>query len=163
MQNKKLLFIVLGVITIILLIGGAFAYINFTRSASQKTPIIQSLTKEVVVGGKTLTVEVADSRGEQTRGLKNRKSLDENSGMLFVFGQSNVYAFWMKDTLIPLDMIFISEDKKIVNVRENVQPCESDPCDKIIPESPVKYVIEVNGGWASRNNVGVGDSVEIPD
>ena len=91
-----------------------------------------------------------------------RESLPEDSGMLFVFGDEAVRSFWMKNTLIPLDMIFIDSNRRIVHIEENTQPCESDPCSIYSSQLPAMYVIEVNAGFSERNGLGAGDSVTLP-
>ena len=90
-----------------------------------------------------------------------RESLPENSGMLFIFPDSSPRSFWMKNTLIPLDMIWIDESKKIVGITENVQPCKADPCPSYPSGKPVKYVLEVNAGFAERKGIKENDSVEF--
>ena len=103
-----------------------------------------------------VNVEIADDNSERMQGLMNRVKLDENSGMLFVFDNENYYAFWMKNTLIPLDMIFISKKMEIVEIK-NAQPCKEDPCTLYSPSKPAKYVLEVNGGFTARNSIKVGN------
>jgi uncharacterized membrane protein (UPF0127 family) len=67
----------------------------------------------------------------------------------------------MKNTLIPLDMIFIDKDHKIVYIEPQAQPCEADPCKVYNPGVTYRYVVEVNGGWVEKNTVKVGDSVDL--
>ena len=81
--------------------------------------------------------------------------------MLFVFEKEDVYQFWMKDTLIPLDMIWIDEGGKIVFIKENAEPCESEPCESFVPDGKAKYVLEINGGMTKLRGIDIGDSAEI--
>ena len=71
--------------------------------------------------------------------------------MLFIFEKPGVYGFWMKNMVIPVDIIFIDENKKVVHIEERVQPCENDPCKIYRPKSPVKYVLEVKAGFIREN------------
>ncbi len=79
--------------------------------------------------------------------------------MLFVFDKPDIYSFWMKDMLFPIDMIWISEDGKVVYIERDARP-ESYP-NSFIPDAPAKYVLEVNAGFSEKNNLKVGDKVEI--
>ena len=111
---------------------------------------------EVAIGA-----EVADSQAEHARGLMWRRSLAEDRGMLFLFSHEALHAFWMKNTLIPLDMVFISENMEIVDIIQNVQPCKNSPCPSYIPLQNAKYVLEVNGGYCEKNGIGIGNRVEF--
>jgi hypothetical protein len=85
--------------------------------------------------------------------------LDENDGMLFVFDDEDFRTFWMKDTLISLDIIFINSDLVVVNISENTTPMDTQ---KIYSsDEKVKYVLEVNGGWSEKNEIKKGDKIEI--
>jgi len=104
-----------------------------------------------------VTVEVVRTGDELARGLMHRTSLAEDAGMLFVFPETDEHSFWMKDTLIPLDMIFIGEDRTIVGIVANAEPLTLEP--RIAGAS--RWVLEVNGGWAARHGVGPGDRVHF--
>ena len=116
-------------------------------------------TPTVCVQGKAcIEVETADEAGEQALGLMFRESLPENSGMLFIFPDSSPRSFWMKNTLIPLDIIFIDENFEIIDIKHAV-PCRAEPCALYKSAKPAKYVLEVNEGFAEKNSVGVGDKI----
>ena len=87
-----------------------------------------------------------------------REKLEENEGMLFIFDDEKQVSFWMKNTLIPLDMIFINKNLEIVSVKTAV-PCEKDPCQVYESSKPVKFVIEANAGFAFKNRIDVGDKL----
>lgn len=108
----------------------------------------------------TVNVQIADDNNERARGLMFVESLDENAGMLFVFEREGYLAFWMKNTLIPLDIIFIDEKLKIVDIK-NAVPCIQDPCALYKPKSPAKYVLEVNGNFTIKNGIRPGNKVKI--
>ena len=89
----------------------------------------------------------------------NRESLNQNAGMLFIFQEEGVYPFWMKNTLIPLDIIWINKDKKIIHIEKNVQPCKAGPCPSYSPEKQALYVLEINTGLSERYSFKEGNEV----
>lgn len=107
----------------------------------------------------TFAVELAFTPEEQAKGLMHRTSLGEDEGMLFVYPTPVETAFWMKNTLISLDMIFIDEDGKIVRITANTRPLSLTP--RPAP-SPVVGVLEINGGRAAELGIQVGDIVTHP-
>lgn len=107
-----------------------------------------------------INAEVASTGEQITRGLMSRKSLGKDEGMLFIFPDSAVRSFWMKDTLIPLDMMFISENGAIAKIH-HAAPCTSDPCRTYSSEKPVKYVLEVNGNITISYNIEEGSKAEV--
>ena len=113
-------------------------------------------------GNKTikLNVEIADDNYKREKGLMFRENLDENAGMLFIFGNEAYETFWMKNTLIPLDIIFIDKYFKIANI-EHAVPCKQDPCALYHSSKPVKYVLEVNAGFAMKNNIEVSNKIVL--
>jgi uncharacterized membrane protein (UPF0127 family) len=104
-------------------------------------------------------VELAATPEQMATGLMYRKSLAPDAGMLFDYGRPQPASFWMKNTLIPLDMIFIGGDGRIVNIHERAVPHSLDP---IPSEGPIRGVLEVNGGTASRLGIKPGDRVLHP-
>ena len=102
-------------------------------------------------------VEVPDDREEFARGLMFRKHLPWNSGMLFAFDDEEPRRFWMKNTLIPLDMIFVDSSSKIIDIKENVPPCKQEECPTYPSKEPAQYVLEVNAGFVQENGVKIGD------
>jgi len=81
-----------------------------------------------------------------------RESMEENDGMLFIFDQSAVHRFRMKNTLIPLDMVRIDEQLNVLSVI-TAQPCTTDPCPLYTPNVPVRYVLEINAGMAQKHEI----------
>jgi uncharacterized membrane protein (UPF0127 family) len=162
-KDKKMLYAGLILLTIAF---GILVYFSRNRQSAvelkEKLSVQEKkIIKDIVVGGNTITVEVANSRHKKQRGLMFRKELPENEGMLFLFGLEGYYTFWMKNTLIPLDVIWINSDLEIIHIEKNLPSCIQDPCDSYTPGGPARYVIEVNGGWVDRNNVTLGNKVEI--
>ncbi len=115
----------------------------------------------VCIGKACVGVEIADSDALRAQGLMFRDRLAGNRGMLFIFEHESLHSFWMKNTRIPLDMIWIGADKRVVSVKENVPPCVSGTCETYSPEAKALYVLEVNAGWAARNGIRVGDPVKF--
>lgn len=106
-------------------------------------------------------VEIADSPEEWEKGLMNREYLEKGKGMLFVFEKEGIYKFWMKDTLIPLDIIWIDGAGKVVYIKGEARPCKTDLCESFSPDEKTKYVLEINGGSAKLREINVGDRAEI--
>lgn len=107
-----------------------------------------------------IKAEVADTQEKMERGLMFRKHLGENKGMLFSFDADGTYAFWMKNTIIPLDIIFISKDFKIVEIF-HAEPCTEEPCKSYQTTAYSKYILEVNANFTTKNGIDVGDEAII--
>lgn len=139
-----------------------FLSVIFNKSS---TPFLESSAQKALdsvsirIAGKEIKVEIADSEEKRNKGLSGRKKLGENDGMLFIFEITAQYSFWMKDMRFPLDIIWIDENKKIVAISENISP-DTYPAS-FSPSDPVKYVLEVNAGWAEKNGVEAGNFIEL--
>ncbi len=108
-------------------------------------------------GTVAVRVEVARTPEQRERGLMDRSRLDPDAGMIFVFEDTARHAFWMKNTLIPLDMLFIGDDGRVAAVVER-RPLTLESSDGGVDS---RYVLEVNGGWAAAHGVAVGDRVRF--
>ncbi len=106
------------------------------------------------------TVELARTAAEQELGLMNRTGMDEKKGMLFLFPKSDIYAFRMKNTFIPLDMVRIDDQYRVVSV-VTAQPCTEDPCAVYKPEIWAKYVLEINAGIAAKYKIAEGTMMKF--
>ncbi len=106
-------------------------------------------------------VEIADEPHELNQGLMFRENLELDRGMFFVFDDERTLSFWMKNTLIPLDMLFVDADFRIVDIKENVPPCKEDPCPSYPSKKPAKYVLEVNAGFVLKNDIKIDDMVSF--
>jgi uncharacterized membrane protein (UPF0127 family) len=105
-----------------------------------------------------VVVEVVATPSLRQRGLMYREELPEGHGMLFIFPASTPLSFWMKNTLIPLDILFIEEGGRIVRIHQNTTPHSEAP----LPSgAPARFVLEVAGGWTARIGVREGDTVEF--
>jgi len=111
----------------------------------------------VLPDGRSIRVEIAADDDTRMQGLMFRESMPRGKGMLFIFPESGLYPFWMKNTLIPLDMIWINESGSIVHIARDVPPCEADPCPSYSPEATARYVLELAGGEAEYWGLRDGD------
>lgn len=111
------------------------------------------LTVETGQGERSFTVEIADDPGERERGLMFRKDMDDTHGMLFVFEEQRDVGFWMKNTPMPLDLVFIAQDGTIKAIKPGVSMSEA----MISPGVPVRFVLELKAGIAAKNGIADGD------
>ena len=124
----------------------------------QKFPASE-LTIVSASGPHRFKIEVAETPEQMEQGLMFRTSLAPDSGMLFVYPQPTVATMWMRNTLIPLDMLFVDAQGRIVNIHQRAVP----QSDNVIPAAaPVRAVIELNGGTAARLGIEPGDQVIYP-
>ena len=107
-----------------------------------------------------IEVEIPTTSEEMEIGLMNRVSLPENCGMIFIFNEEGIHKIWMKNTLISLDLIWLNDEGIIINIDKNVAPCDGY-CLPFGHESFSKYALELNGGYASRHNINIGDHVRM--
>jgi len=115
----------------------------------------------VVLGGKTFSVEIADSSEEYELGLMFRDSMPADHGMIFIFPDEAPRSFWMKNTRIPLDIMYFDRDLKMVSISADTPPCRVARCPSYPSIAPAKYVLELNGGSAASLGVGVGDKLTL--
>lgn len=113
-------------------------------------------------GGKSVKVEIAKTEEERVLGLMFRHSIPEDRGMLFIFEKEDFQSFWMKNCFFPLDLIFIDKNGKIVDIKENFQPCKEDPCPTYKSKEKALYVLEVQGGFCRKNNITTGIFLKLP-
>jgi len=115
----------------------------------------------VEVGGQRYYVEIADDDHERARGLMYRDELGANEGMLFIFRETAPRSFWMLNTRIPLDIVYIGPDLEIVGWSLDTPPCRTRRCPGYPSGAPAKYVLEVNAGEMARLGVEIGDPVTV--
>ena len=106
-------------------------------------------------------VELAQTPAEKMKGLMFREHLASDRGMLFVYQEERERSFWMKNILMPLDIIWINQDREVVLISEDIQPCEKDPCPTISPDLKARYVLEINARKARRIGLRLGDKLDI--
>jgi uncharacterized protein len=111
-----------------------------------------SLVPIQLPGGVVIQAEIADTIKKRAQGLMYREHLSKDRGMLFTFDQAQPWTFWMKNTKIPLDIIWMNEKKQIIHIARNVPICTrtDDGCPQYQPNDPATYVLELGGGEAER-------------
>jgi uncharacterized membrane protein (UPF0127 family) len=130
-----------------------------TKTLATKTLATAPLQIMTAAGVRSFTVEMAVSEAEQARGLMYRTELAPDAGMLFPLAPPRMTAFWMRNTLIPLDMIFIRADGTIARIAANTVPYSLNP---VSSGEPVAAVLEIAGGQAARAGIAEGDKVRWP-
>lgn len=154
---KKIL--ILFVILIAVAIGGTFAQ-KYVKNNPSTLPFTKQ--SKAIIKNQSFNLLLAKSGKEKEIGLSEKKSLDENSGMLFTFDKPGYYSFWMKNMKFPIDIIFI-KDNKIVTIHENVKPPktpnESVPIFK--PEAESDKVLEINAGLSQKYGFKNGDEIKF--
>ena len=116
---------------------------------------LNNRTNEVIT---TIDIEVAGDDAAKEQGLMYRDSMAENAGMLFLMGTEELQAFWMKNTIIPLDILFVDSDRRIVSISRNCKPYS---LEQIPSGKPALYVVEVNAGYAKKHGIEVGDMISF--
>lgn len=111
----------------------------------------------VELKGQRFSVEIAEDLEKQALGLMFRRSMPEDHGMLFIFPNEAPRSFWMKNTRIPLDIMYFSSELRLVSMAENAQPCRVEQCPAYPSAGPAQYVLELNAGKASELGVEAGD------
>jgi len=114
-------------------------------------------------GGVVIQVEIANTMKKRAEGLMYREHLAKDRGMLFTFDQAQPWVFWMKNTKIPLDIIWMNEKKQIIHIARNVPICTrtDDGCPQYQPNDPAMYVLELGGGEAERLKLEKGSKLQF--
>ncbi|KGI76805.1 hypothetical protein LF63_0113750 [Oleiagrimonas soli] len=121
----------------------------------------QPATHTLTLHGHVFHVELATTDAQRDLGLMHRTHMATDHGMLFAFAYSGVQTFWMKNTLIPLDMLFFDKDRKLVSMQLNVPPCTADPCPLYPSGKPAMYVLELAAGTAAQLDIQTGDTFSL--
>ncbi|MGR7812226.1 DUF192 domain-containing protein [Lacinutrix undariae] len=148
---------------------GMLSILNISCKEEQKTvkPIVISFEKEGELTLRkansdslitSLDIEIADDDYQTQTGLMYRDHMDKKQGMLFIFPDERPRSFYMKNTRIPLDIIYINTNKKVVSIQKNARPFNET---SLPSEGPTKYVLEINGGLADTWNIETGDTVDF--
>lgn len=139
-----------------LIVVGVLFKILYDYQPEEKLPTRACFLSDVCVD-----LELAITDEEQRIGLMNRENLPTNAGMLFIYDSDSVKKFWMKNTLISLDIIWLDESDRIVHIESDVPICKKDPCDIYGPDFPARNVLEVNAGFVEENDVWIGDRIRF--
>ena len=145
-MNKLRRFLLLGIICIPVCLCGC----SGARAGEMQTA-------EIYIQGRSCSVEIAATPQARAKGLMFRRSLEKNTGMLFVYPDEDHRCFYMKNTFIPLDIAFINRDRQIVDIRQ-MQPLDETP---VCSREKARYALEVNSGFFDRRGIQVGDMIEF--
>ncbi len=104
-------------------------------------------------------VEVAETEEQKMKGLMFRKSIPKDYGMIFIYEDEDFRAMWMKNTLIPLDLVFLNAEREVVQIIPDVPPCKNDPCETYPSKKKAKFVLELNAGMSKRMKLKSGDII----
>lgn len=118
-------------------------------------------TKTIRINHTVIEAEVVDTQPERTQGLMFRENLCENCGMLFIFEEDDYHGIWMKNMRFNLDIIWIDQNKKIIDIFKNAPPCSLDVCNSMLPKYKAKYVLEFGAGFLDKHNINIGDEVKF--
>ena len=152
-----------GIIAVVIIVAGFFIYNNFIKKDSSEMHYYKfkkegELTISDSLGNNKakINIEIADDDYSRQLGLMNRKGMEDNQGMIFIFDEERMQSFWMLNTLFSLDMIFINKENRIVTIQKNTTPLsqQSYPSTK-----PALFVLEVVGGFSDNYNIKEGDVV----
>jgi uncharacterized protein len=151
----------LGIPGIVLLLG--MSCHGTPKAPAAITPVPASGPRVVLPSGATYAVELARTPEEQAQGLMFRESLPARSGMIFLFSDAAPHKFWMKNTMIPLDIVWLDGSGRVLFVSANTPPCRADSCPNYGPELPAPVVLEIAGGMAAKERVTVGSRISFED
>jgi hypothetical protein len=144
------------VIAVLVIADILFAYFVYQRKYGGVGDV-----SRVCFGNDCFAVEIAATDAEREKGLMGRKKLGAGQGMIFIYDKPGYYSFWMKNTLIPLDIVWLDKDRRVVFINENTQPCREDDCPALTPVIQAQYVFEANAGTAEKIGLQYGDRADI--
>ncbi len=155
----------------LLLVAGVFClfasivllgFFLFALNSQSRVPSqMAGSSRACFASGACLELELARSNEERARGLMFRTSLASDAGMLFVFESDDTHSFWMKNTKIPLDIIWADSNGRIVEIVADAQPCTVDPCPLLGGQKDARFVVEATAGFVRQNGVRLNQKVEI--
>ena len=146
----------LGVLIFLLVVSGSLLIVFLMRDKNQESMKDKAQEQnKVCFQNFCFEVEIAKTLEQRRQGLMFRQSLDQDKGMLFDFGEQGKHSFWMKNMLIPLDIIWLNENNEVVFIRKNAQPCLEGKCESIMADKPARYVLEINAGLADKIGLGL--------
>ena len=149
---KTALFKKLALAIFLVILSGFIIFFIFNKEKSQTL-------RKLKIDGTTINVEIAANHNQKRRGLSERNYLPEKQGMLFAHDEPQIINIWMKDMRFAIDIIWIDENFKIIYIAADVQP---DSFPKIFSSPrPAQYVLEVNAGFAKKNNIKIDDKIEL--
>jgi len=147
------------------LVAGSGACGAAPGTAGAPTPVPAAVTgpRATLPSGAVYRLELATVPEDQAQGLMYRENLPDKTGMLFVFDQPAPHHFWMKNTMIPLDIVWIDDSGKVIFISARTPPCKADPCPTYGPDVAVSRVLEIAGGKAAEEGLAVGSLLRLTD
>ena len=164
---------IIGILVILLILAGIVLYFYYTFRIDNKNGIenikpdepsftkngqLAFMNKENNVIIKNIDIEIADNDPKRTQGLMWRRSMTDNNGMFFIFDEEETHSFWMRNTYIPLDIIFINKSEEIVTIHEDAKPLSEI---SIPSEKPAQFVVEVIAGFCNHYKISTGDKIKF--
>lgn len=154
MPVKTIILIVVLFVVFIILFLLFYSLKNMTISQETKYA-------DVCLKNECFKAELAITNQEKAKGLMYRTSLDDKSGMLFIYNPASKPGIWMKNTKIPLDIIWLNQDKEIVFLAKDAQPGDENNYQHFQPQVLAGYVLEINAGWADKLNLKTSDKADF--
>jgi len=127
---------------------------------SQNLPL-KKLVQIFLPNETSITAELAITDEERQLGLMFREKINYDQGMLFVFEEEGIHSFWMKNMKIPLDLLWLDKNKRIIHIEECVPPCKRDPCPSYTPRYSAMYVLELKAGSVNENGLELYDKLDF--
>ena len=165
------------ILVLILVIGSLIVFVNPTtkhirkpdgaiseQAASPAKPVFRKDGELRFMKSKdntiisTINIEVADDDAEREQGLMYRDTMAENEGMLFLMESEEIQNFWMKNTILPLDILYVDSERRIVSIHKDCKPYS---LDQIVSAKPALFVVEVNAGYTNKYGIKVGDQISF--
>lgn len=164
-MKNRILIISVSTVLILVLAAISFYFLGFKFATSPTTVTYHKILIKNGDKSRELTVEFAQTNDELMKGLMNRQDLNGIDGMLFIFNSPQQQSFWMKNTYIPLDMIFFNEAMTFNTVHRNAQPCisQGDNCPSYPSNGNIKYVLETKAGFFSEDFINPNTTLEIKE
>jgi len=153
-HNVRMRSAALTLLVMIVLLGSALTPVGVQPAAAGDTSTLR------LPNGHAVTLEIASTPHQRSLGLMFRPSLPNDRGMLFLFPSPDRYGIWMKNMQIPLDILWLDDQKRIIHIEMNVPPCPHEPCLIYHPDAPALYVIELPAGAATHANLRTGLSLD---
>ena len=147
----------LAVAALILALGFVFSIKDTAETPEPQQKVTPMLVRSLMLGGRSVEVEVADTPSLRERGLSGGEALLEGTGMLFVFAEEGLHSFWMKDMRFSIDILWLTSSGEIIHMEESVSP--STYPTTFLSQKPSTYVLELPAGYASVNGIRLGDRV----
>ncbi len=155
-QMRKLIPFVIFLLSLFILEGTSKGDYRNNDSKYQSNIVVK-------IKDKSFLMDIAKTSKERKLGLMYKESLDSNKGMIFIYNKEKKHPFWMKNTMIPLDIIWLNKSKQVVYISKNTQPCKQNDCLGIKPNRRAIYVLEINANLSDKLGLSIGDLIEFDD